>query len=63
MVELKLKCGFLTTETCSFFIELFSDEKVPSSGHFRVRKELAHCVCRSFQKYLVPTVVMGQVCL
>lgn len=52
MVELKLKCGFLTTETYSLFTELFSDEKVPSSGHFRVGKELAHCVCRSFQKYL-----------
>lgn len=50
MVE--LKCGFLTAKTYSLFKELFSDENVPSSGHFRVRKELAHCVCRSFQKYL-----------
>lgn len=48
----KHKCGFLTTETDSLFTEQFSDEKVPSSGHFRVRKELASCVCRSFQKYL-----------
>lgn len=51
MVELKLKCGFLTTKTHSLFTELFSHEKVPSSGHFRVRKELARRACRSFQKY------------
>lgn len=38
MVELKLKCGFLITKTYSLFPELFLDEKVPTSGHFRVRR-------------------------
>lgn len=51
MVELKLTCGFRTAKVYSLFTEVLSDEKVPSSGHFRVSKELAHYVCRSFQKY------------
>lgn len=50
MEELKLRCGFLTTVMYSLFIELFLDEKVPCSDHFRVRKELAHHVRRCFRK-------------